>query len=473
MTYSEGTLVLLETLRWGLYNSGSRLWGSRSDGKAYTLSLTTSEGRRYSGLVTDNPIDNAIKSPFESIVPATLRNKISASSLPFGLLPIAETSFRKSRCNGYNENGRLVVTVDRILIEASQSMLIEVFGDDESIVDAIAGQILRSQSTHEVTLEKTVEIVSEIAKRRPQDFSTSFEIGSKKKLNDALFDLLKRSMPSLKLAYDAVLYGVDEESLHDLRVIARSIKSIFSAASRYASSDEVTAFLESVSNLISVTTSHRDVDVAIEYLGQFPQFEGACNVLEEKRRNLTATFLSDLEAAFESVKSSWKVAAARLVVTSSRDAISVEDFYTLEAKRIHNKIVTAIERSSKGSTLSIVELHTLRKRFKKLRYLTETFHRDSSADPLAVTSKAFQTALGLLQDCQVLLDLLLDVEESAGPWGQSVEAAILHSQERLEEAKTASLAKLNQLIEPPSPSPAKSAKGSQGKSDSKRTRKNK
>ena len=352
-------------------------------------------------------------------------------------------------------------------------MLIEVFGDDESIVDAIAGQILRSQSTHEVTLEKTVEIVSEIAKRRPQDFSTSFEIGSKKKLNDALFDLLKRSMPSLKLAYDAVLYGVDEESLHDLRVIARSIKSIFSAASRYASSDEVTAFLESVSNLISVTTSHRDIDVAIEYLGQFPQFEGACNVLEEKRRNLTATFLSDLEAAFESVKSSWKVAAARLVVTSSRDAISVENFYDLEAKRIHNKIVTAIEKSSKGSTLSIVELHTLRKRFKKLRYLTETFHRDSSADPLAVTSKAFQTALGLLQDCQVLLDLLLDVEEFAGPWGQSVEAAILHSQERLEEAKTASLAKLNQLIEPPSPSSAKSANGSQDKSDSKLTRKNK
>lgn len=473
MTYDAGTLVLLDTLRWSLYNSGSRLWGIRSDGKAYALSLTTSEGRRYLGAATDNPTDNAIKSPFQSIEPATLRNKISITSLPFGLLPIAETSFRKSRSTGYNENGRLVVTIDRTLIEASKSMLIEVFGDDDAIVDDVAGQILRSQGTREITLEKTVEIVSEITKRRPQDFSTSFEIGSHKKINDALFDLLKRSMPSLKLAYDAVLYGVDEESLHDLRVLARTIKSIFSAASRYASSDEVDTFIESLSNLISVTTGHRDIDVAIEYLSQFPQFEGACNVLEGKRRNLTATFLSDLEAAFESVKSSWKVAAARLVVTSSREAISVEDFYIREAKRINNKIVSAIERSSKGSPLSIVELHSLRKRFKKLRYLTETFHRDSSADPLAVSSKAFQTALGLLQDCQVLLDLLLDIEESAGPWSQSVEAAILHSQERLEEAKTVSLIKLNQLIEPPTPSPAKSLTRSQYKSDSERTRKNK
>ena len=469
----HGRIALLDTLRWSLSGAGDRLLAITRGDADPSLLLTTPQGRRYSGVATGHPKDKptiSLKIPFESVEPETLRNKISSISLPFGIITISETPFMSSRCIGHNKNGRSIATVERFSFEGSQSRLIEIFGDDEVVVDQIADQLRGADGSIEVTLNDTIALLSAMAKRKPGDFSTSFEIGSGKKLNDALYDLLKRSMPSLRIAYEAVRLEIDEESLHDLRVIARSIKSIFSAAARYLPYEEVSAFLEAVSSLINVTTSHRDIDVAIEYLTQFPEFEGACNVLEERRRYLADSFKVELETAIERVSSSWKVAAARLVVTSSREAISVEEFYKKEAERVHGKIVQGIKRGEGGQGLAIEELHTLRKRFKKLRYLTETFHRDSSADPLAITSKTFQTSLGLLQDCQVLLDLLLDVEESAGPWGQSVEAAIVHSQERLETARLESLSKLSQLIGPP---PGKTEERPNKKSNSKRAGKSK
>ena len=469
VSLESGDLVLLDSLRWGMYDAGTRLLGLGRSGEGYFLQLTTSSGRRYSGVdkaVISETTTKAIRAPFSSVNPTTLRNKIASEASPFGLLAIVETTYEKTRLTGYNENGRQVVTIERLVFKGANSAVFEIFGDDAASVDELASKL--SQELPEIKLSDTINLIASLAKRRAGDFSTSFEIGSNKKLNDALFDLLKRSMPSLKIAYDAVLQEVDEESLHDLRVIARSIKSIFAAAARYVANEDIDQFLEAVANLITVTTTHRDIDVAIEYLSQFPQFEGACEVLEERRRNLTESFLSDLESAIEAVTATWKIAAARLVITSSRDAISVEDFYEKEANRVHEKILAAIDKSGGAKGLSIDELHTLRKRFKKLRYLTETFHRDASSDPLAITSKSFQTSLGLLQDCQVLLDLLLDIEEQAGQWSQSVEAAIVHSQERLESAKVESLAKLSQLVRPSQAPKSDATKGKSGTTSSKR-----
>ncbi|MDA8197407.1 MAG: CHAD domain-containing protein [Actinomycetota bacterium] len=462
-TIESGVVVLLDSLRWSIFTSQSRLLGLISDEKGYQLQLTTSSGQRYTGSIPTQRAERprrSIAAPFAYIEPTTLRNKVANLTLPFGLLAIAETTFERSSTSGYNQNGRQIVKVERLHFDGAPTAIIEVLGDSESAIDEVAEQLGIDKSVREVSLASTVELIASLAKRRPNDFAASFEIGVGKKLNDALFDLLKRSIPSLKLAYDAVLQEVDEESLHDLRVIARSIKSIFSAAARYVPSDEVADFLEETSNLITVTTAHRDIDVAIEYLSQFPSFEGACNVLEDRRRDLTRSFQIDLQRAIESVTATWKIAAAHLIVTSSRDTISVEEFYDREAKRVHGKIVSALKKGEGAKGLSIDELHTLRKRFKKLRYLTETFHRNASADPLAITSKSFQTSLGLLQDCQVLLDLLLDIEEQAGANGQSVEAAILHSQERLEAAKTESLAKLEQLLKSQSPSKVEEVKKS-------------
>jgi len=247
--------------------------------------------------------------------------------------------------------------------------------------------------------------------RRPGDYSSKLTVRmpSQACAGEAFRSVLEALLEALLANEDGVRHDVDSEFLHDFRVAIRRARSILSSSRGALDSVAVAQLRPELAWLQGVTGRSRDLDVYLLDLpsyaaslppGAGPHLEPLREFLEGQRGAAYAELGQQLATPrYRAVVASWRGLGSGATGEGQQPASEVTSDRIWRAYRRVARQGRAI-----GPSTAAGELHELRKRCKRLRYLLEAF-RDLSP-PKAVNRlvgelKALQENLGEFQDCEV------------------------------------------------------------------------
>ena len=258
--------------------------------------------------------------------------------------------------------------------------------------------------------------------RRRGDFEVKLAIVPKpnEKIAGSLINFLTRSLENAERAYQVTRMRIDEESLHDFRVILRTARALLEPVATSFGDGVLKDLLRTIKDVARATNETRDADVIYDFLRDGGISTELDAILYSQKVRVVDELLQFLEDNFNPMRSRWQASIGFLIsvidgALTSKDNIgsqfaSIEtvDFIKrsiLDQRNICRKQVTQISTTKKPST---VELHTLRKNFKRLRYLHESFKLSMSSQESkdATYSKDLQSLLGVFQDAEVRMEHL-------------------------------------------------------------------
>ena len=203
------------------------------------------------------------------------------------------------------------------------------------------------------------------------------------------------------------------DEIHDLRVAIRRIQMMrrLMPGSLKVSEDSK-RFDFALRSVMKATSQLRDMDTLVE-------------TLESQVRSVPAELLVSLENQRSDAAARAKVATEVL-----KEALAPElDASALRGKRLSKRLRKRVRRRSKGASSMLaavledeskaVELHSLRKEVKKMRYLIELAEKPPSRLP---SLEKWQESLGAIRDLDVAIAYL------EGAFGESGQRAILELQ---------------------------------------------
>jgi len=199
------------------------------------------------------------------------------------------------------------------------------------------------------------------------------------------------------------------DEIHDLRVIVRRIQVIRRLMPRSArNSQDAKTFSFALKSVMKATSQLRDTDTLMV-------------TLRAHRGSIPPGILVDLEN-----QRSDSAARSKATIGTLADVLVPElDAAKLRGKRLSRRFRKDVRKHSKvaSSLLSqvlddesrLVELHSLRKEVKKLRYLLEL--ADKTPARLSSLTK-WQDSLGVIHDLDVAISYLKEI--GAGPSGTAI-----------------------------------------------------
>lgn len=265
-------------------------------------------------------------------------------------------------------------------------------------------------------------------------------------IESALKDTLRAFTKSLEINAPLVVRDIDAECLHEFRVAVRRIRSLISRFKKVV--PEATAFADDFRWLGTVTGPLRDLDV---YLIEFPTYQARVSshtrqhlrplrkFLAERRQDALSEVARALVSdRFETFLSRWNAYLhERSDSSSPLSQNPVIEVAYREIRRCYKTVIRDGRRIDDSSPAS--ELHDLRKRCKKLRYLLETFRtlaREQEVEHLIRELKKLQDVLGTFQDLEVHVDYLASVGESISGSGAGRAPTLMAMGELLASLRT-------------------------------------
>jgi CHAD domain-containing protein len=228
--------------------------------------------------------------------------------------------------------------------------------------------------------------------------------------------------------------GSDPESLHQLRVAARRLRTFLGVAGDLVDSEWAGEIKEGMRDLGRASNDARDIDILlgnlrdeIRCLDVRDQAAGAALIdrLEEDRRELQQALVAALDGrAYQRVLD-------QLALPAVPDAATPGPRLDVLAARELRRLVVRVRRLGKRPTEDA--LHTLRIKVKRVRYVTELGGAPSKKQAARVITAAtrMQDILGEHQDAVVTEERLRALAHGLDETGISFVAGRLAERERL------------------------------------------
>jgi CHAD domain-containing protein len=236
----------------------------------------------------------------------------------------------------------------------------------------------------------------------------------------AVRDVLRAYLEAALANEDGVRRDLDPEFLHDFRVSVRRSRSVLGRLSRVLDRPAAKHLAKELSWLGGATGEARDLDVFLEKIVRYaedavdtfgPGLTPLVRFLEERkksaRRELVATLAS---ARYRDLVTTWTrfvEHGAEERETAPRSRRPVIDVVSKQIRRLHARMIE--DGRAIGPDSPVEELHELRIRGKKLRYLLDGFrslYYEEGITALVKHLKRLQDCLGDLNDLGVQQEML-------------------------------------------------------------------
>lgn len=227
--------------------------------------------------------------------------------------------------------------------------------------------------------------------------------------------ILLTQLDAIRAQEPGIIENVDTEFLHDFRVAVRRSRSVLGQLRGLFPERAVAAFRRDLCWLGTMTGPVRDLDV---YLLQFPGLEAAVPefmrgdlaplraLLEQRAIAARNTLVRSLTSRrYRKFTERWGSFLRKPVPQRPTAPKALESIRKLAGKRIWKLYRRVIEDGrSMGDQPAAEAVHELRKRCKKIRYLSEfvaPFHPGNALKKPIKDLKALQNHLGSFQDAEV------------------------------------------------------------------------
>ncbi len=414
----------LDTADWRLHSAGMTLRDARR-GRAAELVLSTRTGDELATAARIRSWPRRV----EGLPASALSDRVAATVGVRALLPLAQVDVRSTAL-------RLLDDVDktRVRIRVDQQRLsgpgraplplcvhVTPLRGYERDADRCAGMLadalpLATRSEGSATIALTT---AGYAPGQPAVPPLALDPAAP--ASQSLSRVLRRWMDVIDAARPGVLDDVDPEYLHELRTAVRATRSMLSLAGSHLPPTHAQAFAAEFAWLGRLTTPLRDLDVyLLELDGRGAVDVSGLDDLEQLRRHLAARRNRALQALRSELRSPRGASLSAEWRRTLDSLASMESGQPSTSALAADYAQTAYRRIVK-STADVVaqtpadELHRLRRRCKRMRYLLDGYQSVYAPKPhRAVLSalKKLQDCLGDIQDSDVQRTQLVDLAET-------------------------------------------------------------
>lgn len=308
----------------------------------------------------------------------------------------------------------VVLHVDRPFIEVT-----ELVGEVRSFEKALA--VVSEHHLKELGTD-LMSVVAEAAGVDLGDLSgaPTIALGSKQPAIDGFRAVLRNLLAAARANIDGASRNVDVEFLHDLRVAIRRTRSVLAEGRRVVPPDEVAWARERFGWLAGMAGPARDLDVMlVEWDGIIRPFDestreslAGVDALCQRRCDEAHDDLAQCLSSQETVDllnrwQEWLDEPDEKIACGDHGNRALGDVVAARLTKAQTKLIDAGSRITAESPAD--ELHDLRKKAKRLRYLFESFGAliaDDERKRFVQRLKALQDNLGEHQDAQVQAERL-------------------------------------------------------------------
>jgi CHAD domain-containing protein len=413
---------VLDTFDWRAHRRGVLVEHETSDRGSSLLWR-----RREDGIVESRqPVDRCPRFYWE-LAAGRVRDLLEDAIGVRALLPLADVHVRRQTFWCVDDEGKTVVRVAferlspvgaNVRDADSCSVRIEPLRGYGRAADD-AAQLLVDIGLERTSTDPTSRLLEALG-HRPGGYSSKLHLDIRPDLPaaDAYREVLGALLTTAETNRPGTIEDLDSEFLHDFRVAVRRSRSILKSASGVLPDDETDLLAGELKWLGQSTGPPRDFDVWLlgwdELVADLEPAERT--MLEPMREHVESERRAAhdrLRAALSSDRYRTLVATWHRVVDGEppdpppEAALPIRDVAAARVDRALRKVRKRgcrIDDTSPGQ-----ELHTLRKRAKKLRYLLECFRstlREEPVEALVDDLKRLQDVLGEFQDAEVQIQTL-------------------------------------------------------------------
>ncbi len=418
--------IYFDTFDWRLFAAGLLLYGEGRGRQEYLVLVDASDNA-----AVQHTLVCRRRPRFSQDLPSGALQQQLASVLKMrALLPITEIKTHKTLFKLRNSDRKTVV---RALVE--QSILVPehsgqrlktritlqpVRGYDDWLV-AARNACDESHLLEPVAIDQLSEALAATG-RQTCDYSSklNIQLTSEMRADHATKHILLNLLNTLSANIEGTKANIDSEFLHDFRVAVRRTRSALSQIKQVFEPDVVEQFREAFNWLGQITGPTRDLDV---YLLEYQSYRASlparmCDELSpfylfllqahKKEQRILRLHLEGQR--FTTLHQAWHQFLQQPVPANPEAAYAAWPVKRVADQRIWRMYRRVIREGRAISPESAAkDLHELRKKCKKLRYLIEFFSSLYDADqvrPLIKILKRLLDNLGEFQDLEVHADHL-------------------------------------------------------------------
>ncbi|MDF1792781.1 MAG: CHAD domain-containing protein [Thalassobaculaceae bacterium] len=410
-------LTLRDSANYRLTRGGHRLASFPAGGDRETWSLATLSGTALASAEVPSPAP-----AFDNELPmGPLRRHLEALSRGRALHPVAELQVRETVTALRDAEGKIRCRIVVTLATAP---------DGDRAVDvetrALKGyeaDARRVRATFEHDLAWPATDVSAIARIQPAIVSVPGRIGADLRPDDpagpAMREILSAQLDVLEDRLSGVLADRHPDYLHQFRVAIRRSRSALSQLSQAIALEGRADAIDGFRWLGRVTSPLRDLDVQLlDLAGRRARSDDDPAALDTLERHLLALKTAahrDLAlelsgTRFQSLVARWRDSLSPSSANWTATASLRAPFTEVVSSRGQNLLRKALRDGRRIGPDSEAEmLHDLRKRMKKLRYVTEFLGEvlpRETTKPAIRALKGLQDVLGRVQDREVQVEAL-------------------------------------------------------------------
>jgi CHAD domain-containing protein len=413
---------VLDTFDWRAHRRGALVEHETSDAGSALLWR-----RRADGVVeARQPVDRCPRFHWD-LADGRVRDLLEDAIGVRALLPLADVHVRRETFRCVDDEGKTVVRVAferlspvaaSVLDTDSCSVRIEPLRGYERAADD-ASQLLVDVGLERSSIDPTSRLLEALG-HRPGDYSSKLRLDIRPDLpaGDAFREVLRALLATAETNRSGTIEDLDSEFLHDFRVAVRRSRSILKTAPGVLADEDINVLAGELEWLGQCTGPPRDLDVWLlgwdELVAELDPAERT--MLEPMREHVA----SERRAAHDRLRAALTSDRYRTLVATWHRVVDSEPqdpppeaglpIREVAAARVDRALRKVRKRGGKiDDTTAGQELHTLRKRAKKLRYLLECFRstlREEPVDALVDDLKRLQDVLGEFQDAEVQIQAL-------------------------------------------------------------------
>ena len=318
---------------------------------------------------------------------------------------------------------RLVVRNDQLKqsdSELPEQVLVHEIRGYEREFKAVLEQC-KQKGCREVKKRKQLERALKLSGLTPRDYGDKFrvELEEQMSVGAAVSKICLSLVDDMRTNYPGVIADIDSEFLHDFRIAVRRTRSLLSLMKKILPPEQCRYFQAEFRWLGSVTGPLRDIDVYLlekeDYLNLLPSsLRGGMSAFFERLEARRAGELKDLQShlgseRYDNLLNEW----CQFLSASDSELFKGPREQNCRAyadSTIVKRFRSFIRAGDKISDESVdEELHQLRIRGKKFRYLLEffkSFYQEEQMTTFLKYMKKLQDNLGAFNDLSVQQEIL-------------------------------------------------------------------
>ncbi len=458
--------ILYDTLDWSLFAKGRQLQGALAEDGSFRLTLSNARGASFTGSA---PGAGACLAA-EAVEPAGLAERLASLAGPRALFSLAKANLVVAGLQHRDAHGRVDARLE--LAHSPQGLetwvRIRTDSGDPNLAREIS-KAARSAIRHLWEVDPSLDYFDtplSLSRRSRGDFSTKAAVAPREgePLAATLATFLGTTWLNFNRAWEATQLKCDDESLHDLRVILRSTRAVLEPVAREKGSGILRELLSAIRSTARATNEARDADVVVAELKRRFPHPVLAEGLDEVAGRIQESVEGAIAAGYPDLERLWQGTTAHLLATAHgamyasephRRALAQESLSFLrQAGRLQREHCRElVQELAALPDPAHEQLHELRKQFKRLRYILESFDVERSRSELRdiADSKTLQTELGSFQDAEVMLQFVNSfLEAKRGDVGEDLANQLVSSAlQAREDAKQRSMDVLRELARRP------------------------